>query len=95
MILTEKNARAKWCPFASRTDDVNENAGVNRLRGLEDKHFPDPRCIASACMAWRWKGWGQKEWVDRDGRRWVFQEPKDPENWIREGYCGLAGMTNG
>jgi hypothetical protein len=62
MILTEEEAKTKWCPFA-RSFDVPENdesdaiaitAGTNRVRsGRPDKWC---LCIASQCMAWTWLG---------------------------------------
>ena len=78
--MTAKDARTKWCPFASRTDDIHENAGVNRLRGLEDKHFPDPHCIVSDCMAWRWSYNPEEAQGNVNGP---------------QGYCGLAGKPYG
>ncbi len=40
MILTEEEARTKWCPH-DKTERYNNFAAHNR-------------CIASDCMAWRW-----------------------------------------
>lgn len=39
MMLTERDARLRWCPFVKR-------GRVNKGRG--------GRCMASDCMAWRW-----------------------------------------
>lgn len=63
MLLTEDEARWKWCPESrivrdertAASDAPNIVAGANRdALG----RFPNPitscRCIASDCMAWRW-----------------------------------------
>ena len=82
MILTEEEARTKWCPFyqtmavSTASDDIIE--GTNRA-GKFGEQFR-PACIASECMAWRW---GQ------DVPRRVKGE--DDHDMYRAGYCGLAG----
>lgn len=51
--MTEGEARAKWCPFA-RTARDDKPVSVDRDRDgavVNRKHT----CIASACMAWRWR----------------------------------------
>ena len=55
MILTEDEAKTKWCPFARESYSADHKGGVatataNRFTGLNDYS----RCIASQCMAWRW-----------------------------------------
>ena len=49
MLLTEEQARQKWCPFATTTS--LSGGRIFDTRG-ESKGFT--LCIASACMAWRW-----------------------------------------
>ena len=85
MILTEDEAKTKWCPFARVVDGVNEQSAVNRRQGLRDPHFPDPACIASACMAWRWF---DEESDDHPG---MTHARITGELTPRRGYCGLAG----
>jgi hypothetical protein len=68
MLLTEEEARGKWCP-ATRIAVANSGFTLiaNRITDAELKalekgeRVPDQRgakgfgnCIASACMAWRW-----------------------------------------
>jgi hypothetical protein len=50
MLLTEVEAKKKWCPYARGT------AGDNRAFIETDAGAPpaDRCCIASVCMAWRW-----------------------------------------
>jgi hypothetical protein len=67
MKLSEQVAKTKWCPFARSTDggdDEQEAVSVNRTRN----GAPDPwcLCIASKCMAWRWKD----EPPEGDGTGW-------------------------
>lgn len=82
MILTESEARSKWCPevrcvggsdeTAPRPPAANCHLNVG-AGGMGLNRLPEyARCIASECMAWRW--------IDREG-------------WRRpdRGYCGLAG----
>jgi hypothetical protein len=59
--MPEDEARTKWCPMARTIAVRDDNADGNfrRVLGWNDDGgatagpFPC-RCIASACMAWRW-----------------------------------------
>lgn len=54
MILTEEEAKTKWCPF------VRAGSGNNRITPKDianDEPFAGCAvgvCIASQCMGWRW-----------------------------------------
>jgi hypothetical protein len=50
MLLTENEAKKKWCPYA------RETGGENRTFMKKDATAApaECRCIASLCMAWRW-----------------------------------------
>ena len=58
MILTEQEAKEKWCPFVRAYNGVtavNTEYTVNTSKNsTHDARNPALcRCIASACMAWR------------------------------------------
>ena len=80
--MTEDEAKTKWCPFARRLFDWNEETSYNRRK--DDS--PGSLCIASACMAWRrvetleFKNRAEAEFR-RNGKR------IEPDT----GFCGLAG----
>lgn len=53
MLMTEEEARKKWCPHARIVDGYSEGAGgCNRWVNKSDEIL----CIASRCMAWRSAG---------------------------------------
>lgn len=92
-MITEEEAKTKWCPFARDSMLEECTMGVttyNFNRGFADAGEIVPKsclCIASECMAWRKTGAvgtnARGERVDRDldGRT----------TWMDTGYCGLAG----
>lgn len=51
MIVTEEEARTKWCPEVRLTDASGSNYGVISNRDIGVRH---EYCIASKCMWWRW-----------------------------------------
>lgn len=55
MILTEQEAKLRWCPFARITEHSTDGVtSVNRWHGYSSELDPsDPPCIGSMCMAWR------------------------------------------
>lgn len=87
-MLTETEAKTKWCPFARYTSSRGQ--GINRWAMADDYNLsPGPaKCLGSACMAWRWKeDEGFKRAADAEYRK----TGKRLENDC--GYCGLAGNT--
>ena len=105
MLLTEDEAKTKWCPFANCSGIANVpglpqyEARGNRI-GFPWTDAPDfvmaqVRCIASGCMAWRW--------VDSVVRHKktgalhneaVMKYPGAEETYERlpeRGFCGMAG----
>ncbi len=81
MIVTENEAKTKWCPAAN-------NSGALRDGKAHEK------CIASNCMAWRpaSDGWQlpSGKIIEAD------KEPQNSHGgmWIARGYCGLSGVPS-
>lgn len=52
MMVTEEQAKEKWCPKArAPVGNAASNCAVNRTHMA---HHGLPACIGSQCMAWRW-----------------------------------------
>ena len=81
MLLSEEEAKTKWCPFARC--NIN-NVSANRFAGAP---YDNSLCIASQCMAWRW---GHKE-VDHITRGEPTQWSTIDLEQTDKGFCGLAG----
>jgi hypothetical protein len=76
VILTEEEAKTKWCPFVRLISAVPESAPLdNRGAFVTDSA---PRCIGSACMAWR----VHEEWR------------ADTLKTTVKGFCGLAASSS-
>lgn len=91
MMLTEAEAKTKWCPYANVYVPYN-STGAAGNRGLSDSSAvqackDQALCIASACMAWRKVDQigigpnGEKSDRDMDVRT----------RWVDRGYCGAFG----
>ncbi|AWJ88895.1 hypothetical protein Sp245p_03375 [Azospirillum baldaniorum] len=86
MLMTEEQARSKWCPHARVNTlvtgwDHAETAvgGAACNRSDERTMYEKPNCIASDCMAWR------------PGKPLVMSEGFREEERIPRGYCGAFG----
>lgn len=59
MTMTENEAKTKWCPqVRAINEDFENDQASNRTEQAEAPSgwdCPAYLCIASACMAWRWK----------------------------------------
>lgn len=51
---TETEAKSNWCPFA-RTFDSWDGSKCSINRNDDGSLVTSCRCIASKCMAWRWR----------------------------------------
>lgn len=51
-MMTEAEAKARWCPFANCSNHGDASSGNRSWDGVPDN--PAVRCIGSRCMAWRW-----------------------------------------
>lgn len=81
-MLTEKQAKTKWCPLAA-ANSTNPRK---------------PLCIASNCAAWRWAQKPNPAWKDTRSMMATyppsdtrFDEPMYIEDKTR-GHCGIAGQ---
>lgn len=90
MLLTEAEAKTKWCPFvrlvggaqaADTTGGADVSSGVsgyNRVLISGSSNYLTPhagRCVASECMAWRWGPESQPKWEV------TFEGEKQEWNW--------------
>lgn len=97
--MTEDEAKTKWCPhvaaaIATKADvKFAGNRTVNAENGGGIVAAPaHALCIASACMAWRWRVTRPQiggSYPVGGGQPTIIYGP--PETSKTEGYCGLAG----
>jgi len=84
MILTEEQAKKKWCPFAM-VPEHNEQSDPSRNRWASGDQLKTANCIASMCMAWRWEMTPNEASSATNAKQIKIQGT---------GYCGLAGKGN-
>lgn len=77
MILTEQEAKEKWCPQGHyhKEDYAKETA--------------TPKCAASGCMMWRWYNTEEVEYMGFTTYPILNITKLSKDQWT--GYCGLAG----
>ncbi len=81
-MMTEEEARGKWCPMSRSGVDgggMNRSPTTPPLGTLNGSC----RCIASDCAMWRWAG-PVDIWQDGTAHR-------PHTGGIAAGHCGLAG----
>lgn len=96
MTCSEEEAKTKWCPF-SRVMNAEGEGGANRWDNTIKEAFAPSgsTCVASRCMAWKWKN--ELAGHDLD---YMIKQHGSEEGPIKhtqfckedplEGYCGLA-----
>lgn len=92
--MIESEAKTKWCPLSRVLLPVHQagnRVGTFHMQMADErdrKHFQaqidDCKCIASACMFWRWSE-GDGKRFDRAAHHSNAPLPE------RSGYCGAAG----
>jgi len=86
MLVSEREARGKWCPFARELGFHADGGNIRRIVSGYNRSGEDgmiPACIASNCMAWRW--------INEKKLRDIDLVTGDIEKTERLGYCGLSG----
>jgi len=97
-VMTEEEAKGKWCPFA-RVSEVGEAGGAythSPNRNLSPDLSGAAVCITSQCMSWRWWDGLSDDGTahDRKPTSHAARVPEPPEGRPlaqRRGFCGLAG----
>jgi hypothetical protein len=84
--VTEQDAKTKWCPFARVPLSDAHDFGATAMAAVNRSDFSDtpeyPRCIGSACMAWRWADSPREfQWtaVGADGPGEGWEKSGEPE----------------
>lgn len=87
MLLTEEDARMRWCPFAVSANPIPVGP-LYQVTGHNRDHPSGniPACIASSCMAWRWNSEKAFREIDLVTSDVIKEEEVKP----RLGFCGLA-----
>ena len=98
MLLTESEAKTKWCPHvriqfvgqaANRIGEFNFRIASAADREYFDNQQKDCNCIASACSQWRWADKAPFSGVPRTQAEC---DELNTRQAPRRGYCGLAGV---
>jgi hypothetical protein len=102
MLLTEEEAKQKWCPMVrlvavSGKNEVINHTSYNRAMHVTDIQMINPCgsfCIVSDCMMWRRED--QETWIDRieESRKKscpAMSAQEAADLLPRQGYCGLGG----
>lgn len=109
---TEEEAKTKWCPKYQVATSGGDNSTYemdNRPRDWEpvegakdfaptNKFHVACRCVASACMAWRF---GPDRYIPAEAGATKVVEPTPGHfqiapadgHTLKQGYCGLAGQA--
>ena len=103
MLMTEEEAKTKWCPHTRLAAPVDSEAAGTSGNRYGDDALSGCRCIGSQCMAWRCG----KPAIERQGSLGDGANPHafrpNGDGWefikrawqrtVPRGYCGLAGRV--
>lgn len=85
MILSEEEARVRWCPQARSVGWMNTSNTATAIASNRDHPSGNmPACIASSCAFWRWAEEKKIRDIDLVTSDVVDLPP-------RRGFCGIAG----
>lgn len=99
MIMTEQEARDKWCPM-SRSFGPHGSSGNRNLDGSVQKA---DHCLGTGCPMWRWMMALMQIEAHEPREGWEHVYGEDREYWLeppaeamkrRRGFCGLAGVPH-
>jgi hypothetical protein len=87
-MMTEDEAREKWCPHTQVSIATSESTDAhsdNRRSeyGSSIEFESNPVCLGSKCMAWRWA---------RELKVFGADPGLSAEVITDKGFCGLAGQ---
>lgn len=94
MILTEEEARKRWCPFVRFEDGFNRGA-IDPMNRPEKSDDFVPRCIASDCMAWRFGKSQHGEVVETVSMNKVPVRPGSYEDGWQVGQSKISANDEG
>jgi hypothetical protein len=96
MMLTEEEAKTKWCPLARVSNPAGTAQPANRVMhdGAVLAGLSAFNCIGSVCMAWRWDeppmGFTPDGFVRIATGRLPDAGSVIPQK-LRQGHCGAFG----
>lgn len=107
-MMTEQDAKTKWCPFARALYTDNNSYAGSSNRNPDGGITGADRCIGSACAVWQWvlaadrfrssiprDGWEHQSAEDSGEGRDMWLEPEAEWKARRTGYCGRAQRRTG
>lgn len=99
MLLTEEQAKEKWCPYKYRMSyGAPANEDPECFAEYVTEQTAAHPCIASACMAWRWTPKRSLVFGDwRDENDELQGEAREQTNYEGDeprGYCGAFGRPD-
>ena len=80
MLMTEKEAGKRWCPFGRQA--TRNPTGQSYVAANRNPDDDVPACLGAQCAAWRWYDPAIRELDLVTG---------ELAGDVRRGYCGLAG----